>query len=113
MTFHDVHLLRTCTALPTRTLQPIGSNAPLLTSWTVAFELPLCLPAYVLVCCLVRFLFMALEGESDGDGPSPDMAAGVGLGLGVGGDKEGGGLSAAIKNLFAGRLMSYVEVSIG
>lgn len=51
---------------------------------------------------------MALEGESDSRGSSPDTAAG-----GAGGDKEVGGLSAAIKDLFAGRLMSYVEVSIG
>ncbi|CBJ48811.1 conserved unknown protein [Ectocarpus siliculosus] len=51
-----------------------------------------------------RFLFMALEGESDIQGSSPDTAAGE-----AGGDKEVGGLSAAIKDLFAGRLMSYVE----
>ncbi|CAN0070214.1 unnamed protein product, partial [Ectocarpus sp. 12 AP-2014] len=52
-----------------------------------------------------RFLFMALEGESDSQWSSPDTAAG-----GAGGDKElVGGLSAAIKELFAGRLMSYVE----
>ncbi|CAM9434529.1 unnamed protein product, partial [Ectocarpus sp. 8 AP-2014] len=51
-----------------------------------------------------RFLFMALEGESDSQGSSSDTATG-----GAGGDKELGGLSAAIKDLFAGRLMSYVE----
>lgn len=61
---------------------------------------------------VVRFLFMALEGdESNGKakakakGSSHDGTGGMGEA-----DKERG-LSGAIKGLFAGRLMNYIEVT--
>lgn len=60
----------------------------------------------------VRFLFVALEGDEckgkgKGTGPPQDGTGGEGEAT-----KERG-LSRAIKDLFAGRLMNYIEVTRG
>lgn len=72
------------------------------------------------VCSVIfsRFLFMALEGEGGQKSASSagkPKSRGGGDGSGDVGDGDGdgdkqGGLSDTVKDLFAGRLMNYIEV---
>ncbi len=78
----------------------LATRRTLLTSSAVSRHVLMRAPwcCAVLPCSPPRFLFMALEGEEgQGSAPATDTTG-----------KQG--LSGTIKELFAGRLMNYIEV---